>query len=107
STEPDCYKQIGRYELKPDLLVDLAWRDGQRRALWLEVDMATQAQGRIKEKFERYWRAYQFNAELREQGDGTALDVFPGVLFVAIDDARARELSWLLEQGSNDEARSL
>ena len=100
STEPDCWVKIGAHELKPDLYVELERpTSGQRIKLWLEIDMGTEGQRQIKDKLNRYWEA--FNA-----ADTAEWPVYPLVVFVAIDEARARELHWLLEQG-NKEAQGL
>lgn len=90
----DCWVKIGRYDLQPDLFVELA-RDGLRRRLWLEIDMATQAHGQIKAKFQRYWDAYGV-------ADHVLWPEYQGVLFVGIDEARAAELKWLLGQMPGD-----
>lgn len=57
STEPDCWMRVGGDELKPDLYVELKRPAGDLR-LWLEVDMATEGQRQIRDKLDRYWRAY-------------------------------------------------
>lgn len=95
TTEPDCHVTIGRYELKPDLYVELE-RPGGSARFWLEIDMGSQGQAQIKGKFQRYWRAY----------DSINADDWPGaypqVLFVAVDKERAAELAWLLKQGPDE-----
>lgn len=100
STEPDCWVTIGRRELKPDFYVELA-RPGVEGIikLWLEYDTGSEGQRQIKEKFERYWNAYN-------EADDSEYPVFPLVVFVAVDDYRTQELRWLLEQGTKD-ARQL
>lgn len=94
STEPDCWVSVGRFELRPDLYLDLQNRSGALK-LWLEVDMATEGQGRIKEKLERYWKAYN-------DVDVEQWPVFPRIVFVAIDAERERELKWIIEQGPKE-----
>lgn len=94
STEPDCWQLIGRNELRPDLFVEVE-RQGGRLKLWLEADMATEGQRHIKEKLERYWRAYN-------EADVAVWPEFPRVLFVAVDQERAKELEWLIGQGPKE-----
>lgn len=95
-TEPDCHRKIQRFELKPDLYLDyVTTADKQRHKLWLEVDLGSEGHQRIKEKFNRYWEAYNI-------ADESEFPIFPLVVFVAVDDARAAELRWLLEQGNKD-----
>lgn len=92
TTEPDCWVTIGRYELKPDLYVELAIAGGAIRKYWFEIDMGTEGQRQLKDKFQRYWQA--FNA-----ADPDEWSVFPLVLFIGTDAERAAELAWLLQQG--------
>lgn len=91
-TEPDCWVAFGRHELKPDLFVEYAGTAGPHSKMWLEVDLASEGPRQIREKLERYW--FAFNAADDEQWP-----VFPVVIWVAIDDERAAELKWILEQG--------
>lgn len=95
STEPDCWATIGSVTLKPDMFVELALKSGEHLKLWLEVDMGTEAQRQLRSKLEMYWRAYN-------EADVSVWPVFPRVLWVAVDDERARELSWLMKEGSAD-----
>lgn len=95
STEPDCWVVIGSYELKPDLYVEIT-RAGRTSKLWLEIDMGTESQRVIRDKLLRYWSAY--NA-----ADASDWPEFPMVLWVAIDDERARELMWVIKQGQPDQ----
>lgn len=90
STEPDCWVKIERYELHPDLRVDVS-RQGHTFKLWLEIDMATEAQRQIRAKLVNYWQAYN-NADVAEWAE------FPLVVFVAVDDERVRELEWIISQ---------
>lgn len=97
STEPDSWVTIDRYQLMPDLYVELERPQdpGNRLKIWFEVDMGSEGQRQIKAKLERYWNAY--NA-----ADSQQWPVFPVVMFAAADEYRARELSWLIEQGPAD-----
>lgn len=95
STEPDCHVNIGRYDLTPDMALDIARRDGSRMRLWLEVDMATETQSQIRIKLERYWKAYN-------EADVSEWPIFPKVLFIAVDNERDIELRWLIEQGPTE-----
>jgi hypothetical protein len=88
STEPDCWVKVAGDELKPDLFLELRRPTGNSIKLWLEIDMATEGQKQLRDKLARYWRVYQADE----------LDEFPLVLWVAIDDERAKELRWLIGQ---------
>jgi hypothetical protein len=92
-TEPDCWHEVGGVLLKPDLFVELAKESGEHLQLWCEVDMGTEAQRQLRGKLEAYWRAYQ-------GADVERMPVFPKVIWVAVDDERAKELSRLVGQGS-------
>lgn len=92
STEPDCWSEIGGVTLKPDLFLDVVTDGVGRGQLWIEIDMGTEAQRQLKGKLEAYWRGYQ----------DTDRDVFPRVLWVAVDEPRAAELRWLIEHGPED-----
>lgn len=89
--------KIGRHQLKPDIFFDLIWNDS-RLKLWIEVDMGTQGQRQIREKLERYWHAVN-------EADVSEWPYFPFTLFVAVDDERAKELQWLIEQGPAEAQR--
>lgn len=88
SAEPDCWVTVGGQELRPDLYIELDRRGLELRA-FLEIDMATEGQRKIREKLTAYWKAY----------NSADVPVFPLVLFVAVDDERAKELAWMIEQG--------
>lgn len=101
SNEPDCWMTIDRYELKPDMYVELEHqsRPGDGLKIWFEIDMGSEGQRQIKAKLERYWNAYG-------AAEDAGWDTYPLVMFAAIDEYRARELRWLIEQGPA-EARAL
>lgn len=96
STEPDCWVTIGRQELRPDLFVEIG-RGERRLKLWLEIDMGTESQRRIKEKIDRYQRAYN-DADVAEWPE------FPRVLFVTLDYERADELKWIISRAPSPRA---
>jgi len=96
STEPDTWQVIAGADLRPDYHVDVADLVKRRNiSLWIEIDMGTERQKAIKDKLARYWHAYQHATE-------DDLSSFPLVLFIAPDDARARELRWIIERGDKD-----
>jgi hypothetical protein len=100
STEPDSWLTVAGADLRPDLHVDVA--DLYRRrsvSLWLEIDMGTERQKQVKDKLARYWHAYQ-------HADSSTLPVVPLVLFIAPDEARERELKWMIDRGP-EEAQAL
>ncbi|HET6924848.1 MAG TPA: replication-relaxation family protein [Candidatus Saccharimonadales bacterium] len=92
ATEPDCHVRIDRYELKPDLYVELDRPAVDPIRFMYEIDMGTQGQRQITEKFVRYWGAYNAASEAEWPPNQF-------VLFVAVDEQRAQELRWLLEKG--------
>lgn len=99
-TEPDSWRNIAGADLRPDMHVEIEQSSRQRStSLWLEIDMGTERPKAIGEKLARYWHAYSHVTE-------DVLPVFPLVLFLALDDARAKELRWVIERGP-EEARAL
>lgn len=95
-TEPESWRAIGGADLRPDLFVDIGLpHKGERVKLWLEIDMGTERQTKIKEKLASYWHAYK-NSTQEE------LPTFPRVVFLAPDDMRARELRYIIEHGPKD-----
>jgi hypothetical protein len=96
SAEPECWVKIGASSLQPDLYVDF---NKPSVKLWLEVDMATEGQKQIKDKLQRYWMAFN-------DADDSEWPEFPLVMFVAVDDERAKELRWLIDSGL-EEAQAL
>lgn len=90
STEPDCHVVVGGVQLKPDMFVELQ-RPDDRLKLWFEVDLGTEAQRQLKGKLEAYYRAWC-------EADDSEWPVFPRVLWVTLDEERARELAWLIKQ---------
>jgi len=97
STEPDCWTVIGGNELKPDLYIELARPSGQRLKLYLEIDMATERHKQIRAKLETYYRAW---------GEAV-LDIFPGVIWIAVDDEREKELRWFIGEMPRADAHVL
>ena len=74
--------------------IGMPWRD-ERVKLWLEIDMGTERQAKIKVKLADYWRAYKNSTEVD-------LPTFPRVIFLAPDDVRARELRYIIEHGPKE-----
>ena len=100
STEPESWRTVGGYELRPDLHLELGLIEQRRRAAyWLEIDMGTERQSKIAEKLVAYTRAL-------EEGSADELALMTGVIFVAPDAHRLRELRWLIDKGDR-EARKL
>lgn len=96
--EPDSHEvvKVGarEYYLKPDLYAELERPGGQSSIrIMFEIDMGTQGQRQITEKFVRYWGASQ-----TEQWPENQI-----VVFVAIDEYRAQELRWILDKGSPEQ----
>jgi hypothetical protein len=96
TTEPDCHQAVGDVLLAPDAYVEVGDRIEQvKYALWLEVDRGTEHLNVIREKCERYWRAYQV-----WQGD-----YFPVVLFIAPDNRRADDLRRVMANAPKEVSR--
>lgn len=91
NTEPESWMTVGGVQLRPDLFVEVQdIARGRRGKMWLEIDMGTERQAKIREKLAAYWNAYQ-NVE--------GMESFPRVVFLAPDATRARELRWIIEDG--------
>ncbi|MEB0287209.1 replication-relaxation family protein [Cryobacterium sp. 10S3] len=98
STEPDSWFNIAGADIRPDITVDVSGSFPMKSIrLWIEIDMGTERQKAIKDKLERYWYGY-VKADNGELDDIENLQV----LFIAPDDARARELRWIIERGDKD-----
>lgn len=98
SAEPDCWQEVGGVHLKPDLLVDVEYSDGHRMMVFIEMDMATENQRQVRGRLDDYRIAWDENDRFEQ---------FPVVVWVGVDDERAIELSWLIEQGRYPEGMFL
>ncbi|WP_281356996.1 replication-relaxation family protein [Fodinicola acaciae] len=95
--EPGCHRVVGDVTLTPDAYVEIGDRQrGLKFAFWLEVDRGTEHSRTIREKCQRYWRAY-----------GVWTDAyFPRVVFVVPDERRTRAIEAITSFGPR-EARDL
>lgn len=100
STEPDCWAYVGGQELRPDMYLELELGQRGRHKVWLEYDAATETQKQLRGKLEAYWRAFRDYSE----ADTELWPVIPQTVFVAVDDERVRELTWLISEMA-EEAR--
>jgi hypothetical protein len=92
STEPDCHETIGRYDLRPDLFVDVIRAvNGERLPIWFEVDRGTERPIRIKAKLERYYKA-------RQARNVEEWPIWPVTVWLAHTDRRATELRKIVSQ---------
>lgn len=93
--EPHCWRTLNnlgtRFVLKPDLFVSLVAGDFEYR-WFVEVDLGTEHQPAILRKCLTYGAYYQSGMEQAAHG------VFPRVLWVAPDEARARAISRTIDQ---------
>lgn len=97
TTEPECHQTVGNVLLTPDAYVEIGNRAEQvKYACWLEVDRGTEHLGVIREKCERYWRAYTRWPQSH----------FPSVVFVVPDVRRVQEIKEVISAGPAD-ARQL
>jgi hypothetical protein len=92
STEPDSWEEIGGVTLKPDLFIEASDHNGVNQLIWCEVDLATESQKQIRAKLETYQRAY-------DDADVTKWQRYPWIIWVAVDDERAKELRWIISRG--------
>lgn len=86
--EPDCHETIRGVRLTPDMAVEVV-AGGYAYTWWLEVDMGTERHKQIKDKLDRYWRAFQA-VEGRE--------AWPQVLFLVPDHERRRDIEYVLNR---------
>lgn len=93
--EPEAWQTIQGVELQPDLMIELERPTGSMSA-FLEIDMGTQRQTRINEKLTRYRKAYGLATE-------ADLPVLPRVVFVAHNEERRKELTWVIERFGNED----
>lgn len=110
-TEPDAHRIIKagsvEYHVKPDFYVEVS-RVGEARILpmMFEIDQASQRQPVIIEKMLRYWNAVQ--VETADSTAGQPRYYMPEnliVVFIAIDEARATELRWILSKASEEQRK--
>lgn len=97
-TEPDCWLHLGGMEVRTDLAVDVRRGLSEPSRLVLEVDLGTEWPKQLRTKLEAYYRAWQHADE--------SVGHMPGVLWVTMDEERARELEHLVA-AMPDEARGL
>lgn len=95
STEPDCWARFEGIELKPDLYIDLEL-GGVRRKLWIEIDQGTEGQRQVLGKLSAVPRAF-------ENADGDEWPEWPLTVWSAVDEARAKELRWLIQRLPKEE----
>lgn len=95
ATEPDSHISFGGVDLKPDLYLDVAIRATEtRRTTWVEVDLSTERQKQVLEQVAAYKHAYE-NRSLYP------LPQFPDVLFLAMNDERAREIRYWIQRAKD------
>lgn len=99
SNEPDCWVQLGEFELKPDMYAEMTRSDGVLIRAFYEVDMATEGQKQVRAKLEAVVRAY------RASGDH-GWTFWPRTIWVCVDDERQKEVAWLVGQ-MPEEAQAL
>jgi hypothetical protein len=95
STEPDCHFEVDGTLLRPDLYVEADWQ-GQRVPIAFEVDLGTETQKQLREKLLDYARAWDRYDEAHWPHG------FVRVLWVAVDEARAKELRWVIGRLESD-----
>lgn len=96
ATEPESHLVVGGDVLKPDLYVELTKPYAQ---LMFEIDMDTQSDKQILDKFARYLRAQKYKSAEYSWPETQ------GVYFVAVHDERADKLKRLLTRLPMDSQR--
>lgn len=95
--EPLCWRQLAGYShrtIRPDARLVLS--DGHYKYYWfIEVDMSTERLARIKDKLDLYYRYW---ASDKEQAKNK---VFPGVLFLVLDQERKQRIEALIRRQSS------
>ncbi|WP_298585152.1 replication-relaxation family protein [uncultured Kocuria sp.] len=91
ATEPDTHRRVNGYEVRPDLFVELESQEPRARlSVWIEVDLGTERQRQLRDKLQRFYKAWIGS----EDSNGAA---FPMVVFVVPDELRRREIESLIE----------
>lgn len=91
ATEPDTHRRINGYEVRPDLFLELESKEPRARlSVWFEVDLGTERQRQLRDKLQRFYKAWAGS----DEGSGAA---FPMVVFVVPDTLRRREIERLIE----------
>lgn len=98
--EPDCWRRHHgpageQLTLKPDALLRLVVGDLEL-SWFVEIDLATESPRRIAAKCMAY-RTYEWSGSEQQR-----YGVFPGVLFVVPDEARARSIQHVFDQQPTD-----
>lgn len=96
STEPDSWHVTRGHQLEPDLFADLSLPDGMRILQWLEVDLSTESDRKLRDKVERYINAYSEFVV----GD---IEAWPLIVWVCIDEYRVRDIERILRRYTADE----
>ena len=89
-TEPTCHRRVGSIRLTPDAYAEVGFAERRVKfSFYLEIDRGTEKADVIRDKFVRYWHAYQ-------QWDE---EHFPYVVFVVPDAARLRDVARVVNTG--------
>lgn len=99
-TREDATAEIAGTVLRPDMRLDVTRHDGAKIPMWLEVDMATEGKKQIRDKLARYWQA-------AVAADDAEWPTIPLVVWVACDEERAKELTWIISQGKDKAAQAM
>lgn len=91
--EPKCWRQapLPSGYLKPDAYLVLCWPTYED-SYFIEVDCGTESLNTIERKLSAYVSYYQSGSEQSKHG------VFPRVVFVTLDEARARQLQPIIDK---------
>ncbi len=93
--EDEAWVTIAGNQLRPDMYAELLLPSDVLVQHFYEIDMGTEAHRQLRGKLDAYERAYN-------DSDAAQLPVFPRTIWVAVDEERAKELRWLISQGSVD-----
>lgn len=96
TTEPDCWHKISGRDLRPDLYIEFTAPGVQKLRFFLEVDMGSESEWKVKGKLDD--TAYAFaNATARDFPE------WPRTLWIAPDDMRVRQLRRWINQRPEDD----
>lgn len=100
-TEPECHLTVGNYAINPDFYAELS-RPGSTnvKRFMYEIDQGSEGQKQIGKKLAWYYGASQLVKGLDEEQQPVYEWNTDGLLvvFIAIDEERARELLWIINK---------
>lgn len=90
--EDEAYKQYGRYELHPDLFVDLTLASGHTVKIYIEAERTRKSKDKITEKLERYYNAWGESDE----------DEFPVIFWIPFNEQLRYQITAVIQRQPED-----